>query len=90
MHQVFVNKQVGWGGSVALASQTHSFCPGPPVFYLETALTLAGNTEHICYDLYAGIVMNMSQNMEFVHMLGIQSNMPRKKEIKTVKQPSKD
>lgn len=30
--------------------------------------------------------MNMSQNMEFVHVLGIQSTVPEKKEIKTVKQ----
>lgn len=75
-----MNNQVGWGGSVVLVSQTHSFCPCPPVFYLETALTSAGNTEHICYHLYAGTVMNMSQSMEFFHVLGIQSNMPKKRD----------
>lgn len=35
--------------------------------------------------------MNMSQNMEFVHMLGIQSNTPKKKKkIKTVKKAGND
>lgn len=56
------------------------------MFHLETELSLTGNTEQICYHLYAGTVMNMSQNMEFVHVLGIQSTVPEKKEIKTVKQ----
>lgn len=37
--------------------------------------------------------MNMSQNMEFVHMLGIQSSTPKekkKKKIKTVKKTGND
>lgn len=43
-------------------------------------MTSADNTGHICYHLYAGTVMNMSQNTEFGHMLGIQSNVPKKRD----------
>lgn len=95
LHRVFVNKQVGRGASVVLASPAHSFCPCPPVFHLKTALTLAGNTElvlihhHFC----AGTVINMPQNMELAHMFGLQENMsslPPKKDTKAVKQASKD
>lgn len=95
LHRVFVNKQVGRGASVVLASPARSFCPCPPVFHLETALTLAGNTElvlihhHFC----AGTVINMPQNMELAHMFGLQENMsslPPKKDMKAVKQASKD